>query len=62
MSILRTENFTKSFEENIILQNVTVEIQRVSRLHYRPLRYGKSTFCAVNFLDPPTAGKCILTE
>ena len=52
MSILRTENLTKSFGENIILQNVTVEIQKGEVVSIiGPSGTGKSTFLrAVNFL------------
>ncbi len=59
MSILRTENLTKSFGENVILQNVTVEIEKGEVVSIiGPSGTGKSTFLrAVNFLDPPTAGE-----
>ena len=57
MSILRTENLTKRYGENIILQNVTVEIGKGEVVSIiGPSGTGKSTFLrAVNFLDPPTA-------
>lgn len=59
MSILRTENLTKRYGENIILQNVTVEIGKGEVVSIiGPSGTGKSTFLrAVNFLDPPTAGE-----
>ncbi len=59
MSILRTENLAKSFGENVILQNVTVEIEKGDIVSIiGPSGTGKSTFLrAVNFLDPPTAGE-----
>lgn len=64
MSMLRTENLTKSFGENIILQNVSVEIEKGEVISIiGPSGTGKSTFLrAVNFLDPPTAGDVYLND
>ncbi len=59
MSIIRTENLTKIFDGNIILQNVTVEIEKGEIVSIiGPSGTGKSTFLrAVNYLDPPTSGE-----
>ncbi len=58
MSVLRTENLTKSFGENVILQNVSVEIEKGEVISIiGPSGTGKSTFLrAINFLNPPTSG------
>jgi len=64
MSIIRTENLTKSFGENVILQNVSVEIEQGEVVSIiGPSGTGKSTFLrAINFLDPPTTGNIYFND
>lgn len=62
--MLRTENLTKSFGENVILKDVSVEIEKGEVVSIiGPSGTGKSTFLrAVNFLDPPTSGEVYFND
>jgi len=59
MSIISIKNLEKRFGENIILQNVSADIEKGDVISIiGPSGTGKSTFLrALNFLDPPTDGE-----
>ncbi len=59
MSIISVKNLEKRFGNNIILQNVSAEIEKGEVISIiGPSGTGKSTFLrAINFLDPPTGGE-----
>ncbi|MDR0951858.1 MAG: ATP-binding cassette domain-containing protein [Oscillospiraceae bacterium] len=59
MSIIKVENLEKRFGDNIILHDVSCEIERGDIVSIiGPSGSGKSTFLrAINFLSPPTAGE-----
>ena len=59
MSIISVKNLEKRFGDNVILNNVSAEIQKGEVVSIiGPSGTGKSTFLrAINFLDPPTGGE-----
>jgi len=59
MSIISVKNLEKRFGENVILQNVSVDIEKGEVVSIiGPSGTGKSTLLrAINFLDPPTDGE-----
>ena len=59
MSILSIKNLEKRYGENIILNDVSADIEKGDVIAIiGPSGTGKSTFLrAVNFLDPPTSGE-----
>jgi polar amino acid transport system ATP-binding protein len=59
MSIIKIENLGKSYGENVILENVSVDIEKGDIVSIiGPSGAGKSTLLrAMNFLSPPTSGK-----
>ena len=62
MSIISVKNLEKRFGDNVILQNVTADVQRGEVISIiGPSGTGKSTLLrAINFLDPPTDGEVYL--
>ena len=61
MSIISVNNLEKRFGDNIILQNVSTQVNKGEVISIiGPSGTGKSTFLrAINFLDPPTDGDVI---
>ena len=59
MSIISVKNLEKRYEDNVILSNVNVDIEKGEVISIiGPSGAGKSTFLrALNFLDPPTSGE-----
>ncbi len=59
MSIISVKNMEKRFGDNVILHDVTTEIEKGEVISIiGPSGTGKSTFLrAINFLDPPTGGE-----
>lgn len=59
MSIISVRNLEKRFGDNVILQNVSADIEKGEVISIiGPSGTGKSTFLrAINFLDPPTSGE-----
>ncbi len=59
MSILSVKNLEKRFGDNVILKNVSADIEKGEVISIiGPSGTGKSTFLrAMNFLDPPTDGE-----
>ncbi len=61
MSIISVKNLEKRYGNNVILKNVSAEIEKGEVISIiGPSGTGKSTFLrAINFLDPPTDGEVI---
>ena len=59
MSIVSVRNLEKRFGDNVILQNISTDIEKGEVISIiGPSGTGKSTFLrAINFLDPPTDGE-----
>ena len=64
MSIISVKNLKKSFGDNVILQNISTDIEKGEVISIiGPSGTGKSTFLrAINFLDPPTDGEVFFDD
>ncbi len=59
MSIISIRNFSKQYGDNVILENISAEVEKGEILSIiGPSGTGKSTFLrGLNMLDPPTGGE-----